>query len=88
MKIIPFEIGKIVSKAIKNKDRYQARIEEIKANPLMGTSGLAKATFDIDGNRIAKIEVNGLAPEVLEQIKNAVNEAFDKADSVWAEFEQ
>lgn len=88
MKLNPFEIGKIVSKVIKNKDRYQARIEEIKVNPLKGKSGAASATYDIDKNRIAKIELNGVAPEMLEQIKNAVNDAFDKADSVWAEFEQ
>ena len=88
MKLNPFEIGKFVSNAIKNKDRYQARIEEVKANPLRGTSGAASATYDIDKNRIAKIELNGVTPEMLEQIRNAVNDAFDKADRIWAEFEK
>lgn len=88
MKLNPFEIGKVVSKAIKNKDRYKARIEEIRANPLKGTSGDAVATCDLDKNRISKIEMGGIAPEALEQITKAVNDALDKADGVWAEFER
>ncbi len=41
MKINPFEIGKMVNKALKNKDRYKERIEELRVNPIYGVSGEA-----------------------------------------------
>lgn len=88
MNLNPFEIGRIVSKVLKNKDRYQARIEEIRVNPLRGCAGSAAAVYDIDKNRIARIELAGVSEENLELIKKAVNDAFDRADAVWAEFEK
>ena len=88
MKINPFEIGKMVNNAIKNKDRYKARVDELKAGPLKGESGQATAIYNIDNNRISAIEFDGVDETVLAQIKDAVNEAFDKADSVWTEFEK
>lgn len=87
VKINPFEIGKIVSKALQNKDKYQLRAEEIKRNPLKGQAGPATAFYDLDTNRISRIEFPGLSEEILVQITNAVNSAFDQADQVWAEFE-
>ncbi len=87
MKLNPFEIGKVVSKAIRNKDHYKARFEEIKASPLKGRAGSAVAIYDIEKNRIARIEAPDVPADILDQIKDAVNDAFDQADRVWAECE-
>ena len=88
MKINPLEIGRVVNRALKNKDRYKKRFEELKSKPIVISSGKAKVTYDIEKNRISEIKFEGLEGTDLDQIKDAVNQAFDKADSVWMELEQ
>ena len=87
MKLNPFEIGKMVNKALKNKDRYKERAEYLKDNPLKGESGSATAVDDIENNRMSKIVCEGVDENLIEEIRNSVNMAFDKADTVWSEFE-
>lgn len=87
MKLNPFEIGKMIKKIIKNKDRYVERVNELKANPLQGTAGSVTATFDIEMNRISNIRCEAIEEKLLNEIRDAVNTAFDKAD-LWTEFEK
>jgi hypothetical protein len=48
MKINPFEIAKMVNNAVKNKDHYKAKIDELKNSPLTGRCGSATAAYDIE----------------------------------------
>lgn len=63
-------------------EKYQAQVEEIKANPLRGKSGRALAIYDLEKNRISRIVCIGVDQRLLEEITFAVNNAFDKADCV------
>jgi hypothetical protein len=56
MKINPFEIAKMVNNAVKNKDHYKAKIDELKNSPLTGRCGSATAAYDIEKNRISSGE--------------------------------
>ena len=88
MKINPFEIGKMVNNAIKNRDRYKTKVEQLKSKPLEVTVGNATAIYDIDQNRINQIRAAGINKEELENNRLAVNQVFDQADEVWSEFEK
>jgi len=88
MKLNLLEIGKVINKALKNKDQYIARIEHFRENPIVGTCGSVEAILDLDKSRISNMKIPGLSDEQLDQVVKAVNNAFDQADKVWLEFEK
>lgn len=85
MQLNPLKIAKSVNEALKNRDRLKAKVDELRANPLTAKCGGATVTYDIDSNRVAKIECADVDLTLLENIRSAVNLAFDKSDQVWAE---
>ena len=87
MKMNPLKIAHMVNKALKNKEEYKRRAEELKKHPLSANSNSAVAIYDVETNRIAKISCEGIDPRVLNDIRKAVNSVFDKSDAIWADIE-
>lgn len=78
MKINPFEIAKKINRSLKNKDQYKSRIEGLKKKPLAASTGKAKAIYDIETNRILRIECEEVDPRILLNITEAVWEEFSE----------
>lgn len=86
MRVInPFEIGKIVKRALKNKNHYQEKVEELKSKPLTVENKGVKAEYDVETNRIKHLHVKGVTDEIAENIRDTINQVFDKADAIWNE---
>jgi len=86
-----FELAKTAKKILANQDQIKQKMEKIKKNPPIGLDSkkMVLAHFNIDQHRLLKIETTQNIPsEFLMQVTEAVNDAFDKMDELYKDFEK